>query len=175
MEHVSKNKQKGAGRPSDYTDELAKEICEQVSSGTDGLVKLCKKNKHWPMRSTIYRWMLFNNKFSDMYANAKRIQADFFVEEIIEIADNSSQDDKIDYRTGETICNTEFVQRSRLRVDTRKWLAAKLVPRVYGERTHSEVDAKIESKNDNKTELVISDAHATLLAKLNLTDETADS
>jgi hypothetical protein len=32
------------------------------------------------------------------------------------------------------VCNSEFIARSRLRIDTLKWLASKLVPRLYGDK-----------------------------------------
>ncbi|WP_367379929.1 hypothetical protein [Legionella quinlivanii] len=31
------------------------------------------------------------------------------------------------------MCNSEFIARSRLRINTRKWLASKLAPKIYGQ------------------------------------------
>ena len=56
------------------------------------------------------------------------------VEEGMEIADDSSDDIKINKQTGEEYLNTEFVQRSRLRFDARKWAASKLDPKKYGDK-----------------------------------------
>jgi hypothetical protein len=52
------------------------------------------------------------------YTRAKELQAENLAEEIIEIADGESED----------------VQRDRLRVESRKWVAAKLLPKKYGEK-----------------------------------------
>ena len=61
------------------------------------------------------------------------------VDEIIEIADDSSQDNIIN-KQGQIICNNESINRARLRIDTRKWIASKLAPKIYGDKidnTHS--------------------------------------
>ena len=120
------------GRPTDYTPELAKEICDMVASCSTGIKKLCATQDNWPAHETIYRWLRQYKEFSDLYARAKKDQVRALVEEILEISDDSSQDDK-ENSNGTVVCNSEWVARSRLRVDTRKWIAAKLVPRLYGD------------------------------------------
>lgn len=62
-------------------------------------------------------------------------------EDILEIADNSSQDE-IETPDGRIVVNNEFIQRSRLRVDTRKWLMAKMKPKVYGDKYDVTSDGK---------------------------------
>lgn len=84
--------------------------------------------------------------FAPLYARAKMVQADFMVEELVEIADDTSRDTLIrTNKDGEEyeVCNTEWLNRSRLRVDTRKWIAAKLAPKVYSERVFSTHDVKL--------------------------------
>ena len=71
---------------------------------------------------------------------AKRCQIEVFIDEILDIADDSSQDE-IANNQGHIVCNSEFIARSRLRIDTRKWLASKLVPKIYG----------VQQKNANET------------------------
>jgi len=126
------------GRPTIYTEKLAKEICDTIAANGSGLKKLCRENPHWPSHDTIYQWLRKYEMFSDLYAKAKKDQVRALVEEIIEISDDSSHDvivrqdrDGNDYE----VINTEFAARSRLRVDTRKWLASKLVPRLYGDNS----------------------------------------
>jgi len=120
------------GRPTDYSLELATEICRQVANNGLALNTLCKKNPSWPTRSTIYEWLRRYKDFSDMYIKAKKDQVTALVDDILEISDDSSQDDKED-EDGNYSCNSEWINRCRLRVDTRKWIAAKLVPRLYGD------------------------------------------
>lgn len=80
-----------------------------------------------------------------MYARARESQAEVLADEIIEIADDSSEDfifaegeDK-DGNGAKKFINKEYVKRSALRVDARKWVAAKLLPKKYGDLTRHEV------------------------------------
>lgn len=120
-----------AGRPTDYSQETADYICEALSDG-HSLKEICDADD-MPTRSTVYRWLSLHPEFSDMYARAREEQAETLADEIIAIADESYGDTKED-KHGNTVCDTEFIQRSKLRVDARKWVAAKLKPKKYGDR-----------------------------------------
>jgi hypothetical protein len=74
----------------------------------------------------------------DQYARAREEQADKFFKEVIEIADDASGD-YVTISDGQTIVDHENIQRSRLRVDARKWAAARLAPRKYGDRVEHDV------------------------------------
>lgn len=128
---------KQVGRPLDYTKEMGDYICELVASHGYGLLKLTQLYPELPNKSTINRWRYRVPEFRIQYAQAKLEQADILAEECLEIADDDSQDVKFD-KDGNELCNTEFIARARLRVDTRKWLASKLLPKQYGQRTEDE-------------------------------------
>ena len=117
----------------EYSEEIAKEICEEISSTPKGLNELCRENPHWPDRRDIYRWALNYPSFYAMYARAKFLQVEWLVEDAIIRAKDGAEDTYIDEK-GKKKCNTEWVQRSRLVIDTIKWYASKLAPRIYGER-----------------------------------------
>lgn len=93
--------------------------------------------------STFYKWLDSDSSKEKRYARACEIRADAIFEDILEIADDSSQD-VIETDLGDGVVaskmNAEFVQRSRLRVDARKWIASKLNPKKYGDRV--ELDNK---------------------------------
>lgn len=126
---MKKNK---AGRPSDYTQALADLICERIATHSVGLQRLCDLYDDMPEKSTIRRWCLKHPQFRTQYAQAKALQVETLIDEIIDIADDASQDIDISEK-GKEICNSEFIARSRLRIDTRKWLASKLAPKIYGQ------------------------------------------
>ncbi|MBJ15803.1 MAG: hypothetical protein CMF38_04115 [Legionellaceae bacterium] len=136
MGDSNKNK---VGRPTNYSPELAKEICDTIASSSIGIKRLCKEMPAWPSHNTIYRWLANYSEFSDQYAQAKKCQVELLVDEILEIADDSAHDLTTNEH-GNVTCNAEFIARSRLRIDTRKWLASKLIPKVYGTNP---VDTKI--------------------------------
>jgi hypothetical protein len=87
--------------------------------------------------STVLRWTAADENFSQQYARARRIGYSLLAEEIVEIADDSTGDATVD-EDGNVKQNNEFVNRARLRVDTRKWILAKMLPKVYGERVEHE-------------------------------------
>lgn len=126
-----------AGRPTDYSEEIAQEICEIVSTYPYGLKKLTRIFTNLPAESTINLWRYKHEKFSVDYQKAKLRQADLLAEECLDIADDVSGD-YIETDDGNVKCNSEFVNRSRLRIDTRKWLAAKLLPKQYGDQKQVE-------------------------------------
>ena len=65
-----------------------------------------------------------------MFTHAKQAQAQIFVDECMEIADDSSRD-VMKNAKGEEVCDNEFVQRSRLRIDTRKWVTSANLSQEY--------------------------------------------
>jgi len=135
---------KPIGRPTDYSKELAELICERVAGG-EGLVKICK-SEDMPHRSTVMRWLIKNKDFSDIYAQARDYQADYYFEEILEIADGGDGDMLLDAEGNPTgKVNHENINRSRLRVDARKWIVARLAPKKYGDQV------QFDTENNNWT------------------------
>ncbi len=129
------------GRPSEYKPDTADRICAELAIGRP-LSKICKDHD-MPDLSTVYRWLRTYPQFSEAYARAREDQADTFADEIIEIADDSTGDAEID-ENGRRRMDAEFVARSRLRVDARKWIAAKLKPKKFSDRAGEGTDTRVE-------------------------------
>jgi len=132
------------GRPTDFTPELAEAICEAIANTPRGLDFICETTKGFPSARTVHRWLAADDAFRQNYALARDRQADLLFDECLEIADDRSGDTKIVGRDGEEreVMDAEFAQRSRIRIDTRKWMAGKLAPKKYGERASVEVSGK---------------------------------
>lgn len=90
-----------------------------------------------PAASTVWLWLARYKDFSEQYTRACDERAEAIFEETIEIADNSAGDITVD-EDGNEIVNHENIQRSRLRVDTRKWFVSKLSPKKYSEKQQHE-------------------------------------
>lgn len=118
------------GRPTKYDINLANKICTRIAQG-EPLVRICK-DEDMPHVSSVYLWLSRFNEFSDMYAKAREDQADTLADEIQAIADQMPME-KTD-KEGNTSFDSAYIQWMRLRVDARKWVAAKLKPRKYGDR-----------------------------------------
>lgn len=140
------------GRPTDYNPEIAAKICEIISTNPYGLKKITRLFPELPTESTINLWRLKHEEFSVDYNKAKLNQADLLAEECLDIADES-ENDYIETEDGNVKCNNEYVNRSRLRIDTRKWLAGKLLPRQYGDA--KQLEDLASQNNSLKEELAM--------------------
>ena len=135
------------GRPSTYTPELADLICEQIADGKS-LRSICAA-EGMPGKSTVFRWLAENEAFRDQYARAREAQADALADDILDIADEKCTTVRADKHHGtkaddddgnvEVVFDSAAVARNRLRVDARKWIAAKLKPKVYGDKVSAEL------------------------------------
>jgi hypothetical protein len=116
------------GRPSTYTPELGHLICHRLLEG-ETLKAICQ-DQGMPADSTVRLWVLDNVEgFSEQYARARLVGYHTMADDIIEIADNPKTD-------------AASVNRDRLKVDTRKWLLAKALPKIYGDKLTAEVTGK---------------------------------
>lgn len=117
------------------TAENADIICRFIAEGLS-LRQIAKHHLGFSGKSAITEWIRDDPEFAARYARAKEAQADHFAEELLEIADDATNDWV--EREGKTLVDYENINRSKLRVDTRKWLMAKMLPRKYGDRLELE-------------------------------------
>jgi hypothetical protein len=134
------------GRPSIFTQDLADRICLNISTSNKSLRTICKELGI--SVASVLNWLNDKEKpeFLAQYTRAKEEQADFLAEEMIEIADDGSNDSMIVYDNQgkpKEVEDKEWTNRSKLRVETRKWIASKLKPKKYGDKLQT------ENKNDN--------------------------
>jgi hypothetical protein len=125
---------KANGRPPVSAEKLDR-VLERIASGES--VKAICVDPDMPAEKTIYSHLEKDEAFAQRYTRAREAQMDHYAEEILEIADDSSRD-YIEKQNSD--CTTykafdaEHVNRSRLRVDSRKWLMSKLAPKKYGDK-----------------------------------------
>jgi hypothetical protein len=127
------------GRPSIYSDELIDSICERIMMG-ESLNRICK-DKAMPSYRTVCYWLRDKPDFLQKYTCARVVQMHLLADSILEIADDGSQDTVVNDK-GHAEKNTEWITRTRLKLDTRKWLLAKLLPRIYGDKVNVTTDGE---------------------------------
>lgn len=125
-------------RPSSYTPELADKICAVVATNCHGLPKLCKMFDFMPSFETINVWRWERKEFSDKYTLAKQQQAELMAESSEDVIDELTNYEFSD-KDGAVRIDSGIVARARLLIDTRKWHASKLAPKIYGDKSHPEV------------------------------------
>ncbi len=134
---------KKIGRPEIWSQELADAVCFEIAQGYS-LRTVCK-NEKLPGMTTIFKWLRERPEFANQYARATEERTEALAEEILDIADDGSNDfmliqkGNVEYE----IENKEVTNRSRLRVDTRKWLMSKMKPKKYGDKLDLTSDGKV--------------------------------
>lgn len=83
------------------------------------------------------RWVYDDQELARTYSQARDIGYRLLADELLDIADRADEDTFVDEH-GMVRMNSEVVQRSKLRVDTRKWILAKMLPRLYGDKLLTE-------------------------------------
>ncbi len=132
-----KGKNKG-GRPTVCTPELRQAVCYRLLEG-ESLRSICTDDA-MPARSTVLEWLSGawpdgdpREGFPGQYARAREAQAELYADDIIEIADNADED-KIDV--------------ARLKIDARKWVVTRLLPRYAKKVVHEGGEKPIPVKLD---------------------------
>jgi hypothetical protein len=122
-------------RTSDFTQEVADAICERLSKG-EPLAKICR-DENMPAVRTVSDWKKAHDAFSADFARAREEGFDSIAADCLAIADETSLD---------TVCtengdrpNTEWISRSKLKIETRLKLLAKWDPKRYGDKITQEV------------------------------------
>lgn len=152
-----------------YTPEVGNIICLRIAEG-ESLRSICLDDG-MPTKTTVMRWLQEEDKtdFRDQYTRARESQAEHYLDEIIEIADDctddveaiiSSQEGAIGHRIKQSA-----IQRARLQIDTRKWTMSKLAPKKYGDRMAlaGDVDNPMEMKHSGKVELSPAETYLAML------------
>jgi len=120
-----------AGRPSSYSLHTAETICERLADG-ESLISICA-DEGMPAKKTVLQWLSKHEEFRNQYAVARERQAEHYLDEILEISDDGSRDYK-KQADGREAPDYDHMARSRLRVDSRKWIMSKLAPKKYGDK-----------------------------------------
>lgn len=108
------------------------EFCEHIAQGVSFL-QLTKD--YGFVYSTVRYWIAADAERTAKYARAREDRADKYADEIVAISDELDVVTIVDGKEVKLALDPVAVARNRLRVDARKWVAAKLKPRSYGDRT----------------------------------------
>lgn len=129
------------GAPTIKTPELLDAIFAGISLGKSARAMCVEVGIS---QRVLWNWLASDEELVRQYLRAKELCVDVYAEEIIEISDDGSRDTYIDEK-GREVTNREVIARTQLRIDARKWYAARLAPKKYGDKlpvTHEAADAK---------------------------------
>lgn len=115
------------GRPVTFDHAVAAEVCRRMAEGAS-LLSICRE-EGMPPASTVREWVIDDRDgFAAHYTRARHMLAERWADEVLAIGDELppvAPDGRIDGAA---------VQHQRLRVDSRKWLLSKVLPKLYGDR-----------------------------------------
>jgi|GEM_PF-1683005 len=128
---VKKTEKLKSGPPSKFTEKMGERICEIIATHDIGTQTLCETNPDMPPYTTLNQWRYRNPDFNEQFRAAKMFQADLLADSLDNVAN-----EKMYYfdSDGNKRVETGFTNDKRLRIDTRKWIAAKLLPKTYGDK-----------------------------------------
>ena len=119
-------------------EETFARIIQGISDDGESLRSVLMRHS-MPSSSTFYEWIDSDKTKAKRYARACEDRTEKLVDEIIEISDNSTGDNKT-MEDGTEVPDHEWIARSRLRVDSRKWLASRLHPKKYGDKQYIDME-----------------------------------
>jgi hypothetical protein len=130
---VSDTKTAANGRPVEYTAEIGRAICDRIVEG-ESLRAICA-DLGMPDKASVLDWLARHKQFRDEYTLAREFQAEDLLDEILEIACNTSGDWVEKVRANGRVvmvADREAIARLRLRIDVRWWVADRLAPTKQG-------------------------------------------
>jgi hypothetical protein len=121
-----------------YSQALVVRMCEMIGGGLT-LKEVCAL-PDMPGRTTAYKWLAQHDEFANLYARAREERADMVADEVIMIADTEPDPAK-----------------ARVRIDARKWWAAKVNPKKYADK--GEVNVVADHQHHHTVEPLSESAH----------------
>jgi hypothetical protein len=137
------------------THEQFSAVCDLMEQSTLGIQHLCKQVGI--SKRSFFEFKKTSDDYENQYTRSKNTQLDNIADEIIDIADDGSNDFMTIVKGNQEyeIQNKEWVNRSRLRVDSRKWLLSKLNPKKYGDKLDLTTDGdKINIPSEFRVKIV---------------------
>lgn len=105
---------------STFSHELFDRICERMAEG-ESLRSICKA-KAMPNKRTVMRWLADDESLQAQYAEAQNLRAEHYFDQIVDIADSNADP-----------------QKTRVQIDARKWVLARMNPKKYGDKFTQEL------------------------------------
>lgn len=145
MSDAAKTEKRGRGdvarkpvTPAVFTPAIAESILVRIAGG-ESLRRICEDDGY-PSRQTVLRWLWGESEeanafgFVAKYARAREAQADVMDDKILETAESSTND---------------TAQADRVKIMAYQWRAAKLKPKVYGDKQQLEHSGSVGIRHED--------------------------
>lgn len=134
-----------------FNQVAADAVCVLLEEGKS-LRAACKELGITP--SHVLQWSKDNKDFSEQYARAREVGYKLLADELLDIADEKEVQVRYDGEDTTLDLSPTAIARNRLRVDTRKWMLSKMLPKIYGDKLELSGDKENPIATVTRIELV---------------------
>lgn len=148
--------------------EIVTEVCERIAAGEGVSAVFRSPGADYPDIRTFWRWVHADAELDALYEKATQRRGEKYAEEIVDIVDGAGS--PLLLEDGTPVLDREgfpvmvvdriAVEHAKVRADARKWVASRMLPKRYGDRTTIAGDA------DSPLSIEVSDARAAILRGL---------
>ena len=121
------------------------EVLAAIATTPKSLKTICEEIESAPTAKTFWKWMENDNELSERYARAKSAQLEVLADQLVDLADTDRICQKVTTKNDGSVetVTLDQVERTKVQIDTRKWLLAKLNPKKYGDKlAHTGADGE---------------------------------
>lgn len=117
-------------------DQIITEVLAAIATSPKSLESICKELEGAPSARTFYRWLEADEELCQRYTRAKEAQLQVLADQLVDLADTDRICRKVTQKADGSVETVilDQVERTRLQIDVRKWLLAKLNPKKYGDK-----------------------------------------
>mgnify|MGYP000700467707 CR=1 FL=1 len=134
-----------------FNQEKADDVCIALE---DGVSLRAAAESVGESARTVLNWTKANPEFLTQYTRAREIGYLLLADKILDISDEKEVEARYDGEDVRLELNATAVARNRLRVDTRKWMLSKMLPKIYGDKLELSGDQENPIKTVTRIELV---------------------
>ena len=140
----------------DWPDDRIEELLTHVAGGKT-MTDAAEEMQLMDGELDQFRQLVIHDEaISGLYDEARKLQAESWADEMVDIADDASNDTyEATDRSGNTITKTdhEVVNRSKLRIGTRQWLMARMHHERFGDRIQQDISGDLNVNHSDVLDL----------------------
>lgn len=128
--------------PDDDKEAVFSDIMDEIVENGRPIRQILR-DKGMPSTSTFFKWLNEDEELAKRYSRACELRAELIFEKMLEVAENTENGEEttIDHN-GLKVVTRDMTQHRNLKVQTYKWVLAKLNPSKFGDKVDVTTDGK---------------------------------
>jgi hypothetical protein len=121
-----------------YDEFIANKVCRLIASDARPLKTIVDEHPDLPAINTFYHWRVDYPAFAAKFHDARCAQAQIVIDEILLLVDDPAN------------CEPEILNWCKERIKARQWMASRLIPKIYGDKQHTDTSVTIKHEETLK-------------------------